>query len=240
MKTYIYGKNAANNSLSNNKTISKVFLLDSYNDKLTSRLLKEKNFAVKKMTNDELNKLVGKVNHQGIVIECEDYQYLTLEELISSLKDVQYPCIALLDQIEDPHNFGAIIRSGDALGIDGYIILDRRQVQVTSVVSHVSTGAIEYAKIARVNNLNKALETLKENGYWVVASDGNASLDYREVDYKMKTVLIIGSEGKGISQLLLKNSDFITKIPMVGHVNSFNASVAAALYFAAVYDSKHR
>ena len=152
MKTYIYGKNAANNALSNNKTISKVFLSDSYNDKLTSRLLKEKNFAVKKMTNDELNKLVGKVNHQGIVIECEDYQYLTLEELVSSLKDVQYPCIALLDQIEDPHNFGAIIRSGDALGIDGYIILDRRQVQVTSVVSHVSTGAATY-KTLNINNL---------------------------------------------------------------------------------------
>ena len=111
---------------------------------------------------------------------------------------------------------------------------------MTNTVAHVSTGAIEYAKVAKVTNLNQAINVLKERGYWIVASDGSATQSYKDIDYKMKTGVIIGSEGKGIGPLLLKNSDFVTKIPMVGHVNSFNASVAAALYFAAIYESKNK
>ena len=187
-----------------------------------------------------MDELVGKVNHQGIAVEINDYEYYELSDLLKELESKEYPCIAMLDGIEDPHNFGAIIRSGDAFGIDGYIICKNRQVGLTNTVAHVSTGAIEYAKVAKVTNLNRAIEELKEKGYWIVASDGLAKQSYRDIDYKMKTCVIIGSEGRGISESIKKNSDFLTKIPMVGHVNSLNASVAAALYFSAIQESRSK
>ena len=239
MKNYIFGKNSCRNAISHNETLKNVFLVDGFKDQEIFNALKKKKIHYDYLSSRELDKLVGKVNHQGIVIEINDYSYYELDNLIDELDAFEYPCIAILDGIEDPHNFGAILRSGDALGIDGYIIASNRQVGLTNVVGHVSTGAIEYAKVAKVTNLNHALTKLKERGFWIVASDGNASLDYRKIDYRMKTGIIIGSEGKGIGPLLLKNSDYVCKIPMVGHVNSLNASVAAALFFAAIYNSKH-
>lgn len=240
MKNYVYGKNACKNTLARNDTVSNIYLLHGFNDRTIVSLIKEKRFKVNYVSYKEMEDLVGRNNHQGIVIEINDYSYYELDDLINELNDKEYPCIAILDGIEDPHNFGAILRSGDAFGIDGYIIASNRQVGLTNTVAHISTGAIEYAKVCKVTNLNQAISKLKENGYWIVASDGNAKMSYRDVDYKMKTGVIIGSEGKGIGQLLLRNSDFVTKIDMVGHVNSLNASVAAALYFNAILESKRQ
>lgn len=239
MRNYIYGKNSCKNALVRNNTIKNIFLLDGFKDPTIYKIIKEKNFKFEYLSSKQMENLVGRNNHQGIIIEINDYTYLELNELLDLLKNKEYPTIAILDGIEDPHNFGAILRSGDAFGIDGYIIGSNRQVGLTNIVGHVSTGAIEYAKVCKVTNLNQTINTLKENGYWIVASDGLANMSYKDVDYKMKSAIIIGSEGKGIGPLLLKNSDFITKIPMVGHVNSLNASVAAALYFNAVLESKN-
>lgn len=238
MSEYIYGKNAVKNAIINNSA-KQVYLLSSFKDQGIIELIKEKGLKAKRLENSEFARLVRGGVHQGIAAQIEDYKYLTLDQLLNSVKDKEYPTIAILDGLEDPHNFGAIIRSVDALGIDGIIISSRRQVPVNATVSKVSTGAIEYVKVAMVSNLNQAVEQMKKAGYWIVATDGSAKLDYREIDYKMKTGLIIGSEGFGISQLLLKNSDFVVKIPLVGHVNSLNASVAAALCFQAVYNSKY-
>lgn len=240
MKNYIYGKNAGKNALLKNNTISKVFLQRNFKDDFILKLIKEKQLPVQYLSNAEMDNLVEKNNHQGIILETKEYAYYDFDKLIKELSNKEYPCIAILDGIEDPHNFGAILRSGDAFGIDGYIISSNRQVGLTPTVSHVSTGAIEYAKVCKVTNLNQTIAKLKENGYWIVASDGQAKMNYRDVDYKMKTAIIVGSEGKGIGPLLLKNSDFVTKIDMVGHVNSLNASVAASLYFNAVMESKKR
>lgn len=240
MKNYIYGKNAGKNALLKNNTISKVFLQRNFKDDFILKLIKEKQLPVQYLSNAEMDNLVEKNNHQGIILETKEYSYYDFDKLIKELSNKEYPCLAILDGIEDPHNFGAILRSGDAFGIDGYIISSNRQVGLTPTVSHVSTGAIEYAKVCKVTNLNQTITKLKENGYWIVASDGKATMNYRDVDYKMKTAIIIGSEGKGIGPLLLKNSDFVTKIDMVGHVNSLNASVAASLYFNAVMESKKR
>lgn len=240
MKNYVYGKNACKNTLARNDSVSNIYLSKGFNDYVINSLIKEKKFKVKFVSFQELEKMVGRNNHQGIVIEINDYSYYELDDLLMELSDKQYPCIAILDGIEDPHNFGAILRSGDAFGIDGYIIASNRQVGLTNTVAHISTGAIEYAKVCMVTNLNQAIKKLKDNGYWIVASDGKAEMSFRDVDYKMKTGIIIGSEGKGISPLLLKNSDFVTKIEMVGNVNSLNASVAAALYFNAILESKRR
>lgn len=239
MKNYVYGINTSRNALMHNQTIKNIYLLNGFKNPQIFKLIKEKNFNYTYLNSKQMEDLVGKNNHQGVIVEINDYKYYELDDLLKELENVTYPCIAILDGIEDPHNFGAILRSGDAFGIDGYIIASNRQVGLTNTVAHVSTGAIEYSKVCKVTNLNQAINKLKENGYWIVASDGNAKINYRDIDYKMKTGIIIGSEGKGIGPLLLKNSDYITKIDMVGHVNSLNASVAAALYFNAIMESKN-
>ena len=185
MRNYIYGKNSCKNALVRNNTIKNIFLLDGFKDPTIYKIIKEKKFKFEYLSSKQMENLVGRNNHQGIIIGSN------------------------------------------------------RQVGLTNIVGHVSTGAIEYAKVCKVTNLNQTINTLKENGYWIVASDGLANMSYKDVDYKMKSAIIIGSEGKGIGPLLLKNSDFITKIPIVGHVNSLNASVAAALYFNAVLESKN-
>ncbi len=240
MSRFTYGKNSAYNALENKDGIKSIYVLNNFSDERLLNVIKSKRVKLNFVNENELIKKVGRVNHQGIVIEKEDFPYLTLDELLDYCESKTYPTIVMLDQIEDPHNFGAILRSGDAFEIDGYIILSRRQVKVTETVSHCSTGADEYSKIAMVNNLSRAIDILKERGYWVVASDGYAKISYKDVDYKMKTVLIVGSEGYGISKLLLDKSDFITKIPMGGHVTSLNASVASSLYFQAIYESKRK
>lgn len=239
MKNYVYGINTSRNALMHNQTIKNIYLLNGFKNPQIYKLIKEKNFNFTYLNAKQMEDLVGKNNHQGVIVEINDYKYYELDDLLKELENVTYPCIAILDGIEDPHNFGAILRSGDAFGIDGYIIASNRQVGLTNTVAHVSTGAIEYSKVCKVTNLNQTINKLKENGYWIVASDGSAKMNYRDVDYKMKIGVIIGSEGKGIGPLLLKNSDYVTKIDMVGHVNSLNASVAAALYFNAIMESKN-
>ncbi|MBE6142512.1 MAG: 23S rRNA (guanosine(2251)-2'-O)-methyltransferase RlmB [Erysipelotrichaceae bacterium] len=239
MGNYIFGKNTVANALSHNDSIKEIYMVSSFQDERINKLIKQNRVKVIKKSSQEINALVGNVNHQGVVALCDEYKYLTLKQLISKLENKENPLIVLLDGLEDPHNLGAILRSVDAFGADGVIIGANRQVRLNATVAKVSTGAIEYVDVAMVTNLNQAIKELKEAGYWVVASDGEAKQDYREIDYNMKTVLIVGSEGFGVSQLLLKNSDFIVKIPMVGHVNSLNASVACALFLAQIYNSRN-
>lgn len=240
-KNYIYGRNAVRNAISNNNSVKKVFVDGGVQDSVINILTKNKNIPLQIVTKSSLTKLVGDVKHQGIVAEIEEYHYLPLEQLIEKNKDNPNSLIVLLDGIEDPHNLGAILRSVDAFGAQGVIIGANRQVGLNATVAKVSTGAIEYVDVTMVTNLNQTIQKLKEEGYWIVASDGEAKLDYRQVDYNnMKTVLIVGSEGFGVSKLLLKNSDYVVKIPMVGHVNSLNASVACAVFLSQIYAKRNQ
>ena len=238
-KNYIFGKNTLANALEHNSSLKYVFATSSFKDERIFSLLKKKKIPFKIVSNKEISSLVGDVNHQGIVGEVEDYKYISLEELIKKNEDNPNSLLVILDGIEDPHNFGAILRSVDAFGANGVIIGANRQVGLNSTVAKVSTGAIEYVDTCMVVNLNQTIKTLKDNGYWIVASDGEAKSDYRSIDYNTKIALIVGSEGFGVSKLLLKNSDFIVKIPMVGHVNSLNASVACALFLAQIYNKRN-
>lgn len=238
-KNYIFGKNTLANALEHNSSLKYVFATSSFKDERIFSLLKKKKIPFKIVSNKEISSLVGNVNHQGIVGEVEDYKYISLEELIKKNEDNPNSLFVILDGIEDPHNFGAILRSVDAFGANGVIIGANRQVGLNSTVAKVSTGAIEYVDTCMVVNLNQTIKTLKDNGYWIVASDGEAKSDYRSIDYNTKIALIVGSEGFGVSKLLLKNSDFIVKIPMVGHVNSLNASVACALFLAQIYNRRN-
>ena len=176
----------------------------------------------------------GSGNHQGIIVEVAPHEYSTVAEIIKSCKGKEQPLVLILDEIEDPQNFGAILRSADAFGVDGVIIKSKNQVPLNWTVAKVSTGAIEYVKVAQVPNLSNVIKELKENGFWVYAADGSGKDSYEKMNYEGAVALIVGSEGRGISQLVMKNSDFIIKIPMSGHVNSLNVSVSTGILLSRI------
>ena len=174
----------------------------------------------KYLTKDELNK-IETGNHQGIILEVDDYKY-------SSIDDLNDDIIVMLDHLEDPHNFGAIIRTCEAAGITSIIIPKDRSIKVNATVMKTSVGTLEDVNICMVTNLVNAIKKLKENGFWIIGTDMEGT-NYRKIDYQGKIAIVIGNEGKGLSRLTKENCDFIAKIPMYGKVNSLNASVAAAL-----------
>ena len=222
---YVYGKNVAKELISNNKKILKAYLSNNLIDSDIDNMLKgivEVSYLEKRA----LDKMVDG-SHQGVVLEIEDYKYLSDKDMLENLGD--NPFIVLLDHIEDPHNFGAIIRTAEAAGVDYIIIPKNRSVSVNSTVMKTSTGALDNVKIVQVTNLNQTIDKLKKHGVWIVGTDMQNSVNYDEIDYTTPTCLIIGSEGFGMSELVKKNSDFIAKIPMYGKINSLNASVAAGI-----------
>ena len=158
---------------------------------------------------------------------------------IKDIPENKQPLLLMLDGLEDPHNLGAILRTCDAVGVDGVIIGKNRSVGLNGTVAKVSTGAIHHVKVAQVTNLTRTLEDLKKKAFWVVGCELENSQDYRSVDYNMPTVLVIGSEGFGMSRLVKKSCDINVVLPMVGHVNSLNASVAASVLLYQVYNSRH-
>lgn len=230
---YIYGRLPALNCLATSK-VKQVFLQDNFSDKKLLAEIDKKGLKPIFKSLNELNKITNNGNHQGIVLEVYPHEYSSLEEIIQSAKGKKQPLVLLLDEIEDPQNFGAILRSADAFGVDGVIIKNNNQVPLNWTVAKVSTGAIEYVKVAQVSNLSNAIKVLKENGYWIYAADGSAKDSYQKVDYSGSVALIVGSEGRGISSLVMKNSDFIIKIPMSGHVNSLNVSVSTGILLSRI------
>lgn len=224
----IYGKNMVLEALRNKDKIKKVYLTKNNLDLIEK--YKQKISKIQISSIKELDMLASG-NHQGIVAEVEEYGYVSLEEVIKKHKDDKNVSLAILDGLEDPHNLGAILRSADASGIDGIIIPKNRSVQLSSTVAKVSTGAIEYVDVIQVVNLVNTIKTLKENGYWIIGLELDGSVDYRKQDYTGKIAVIVGSEGRGISKLVKENCDYLVNIPMVGHVNSLNASVSASILF---------
>lgn len=217
---YIYGKNVAKNALGKEK-IKQAFLYENFNDKeLLDKLINQK-IKIKYLKKHELDKIEN-ANHQGIILEVDDYKYSSLDEI--EKEDI----IIMLDHLEDPHNLGAIIRTCEAAGIKSIILPKDRSVKVNATAIKTSAGTIENVKIALVNNLVNTIKELKNKGYWIVGTDMEGT-DYRQIDYSGKIVIVIGNEGKGLSRLVKENCDFISSIPMKGKVNSLNASVAAAL-----------
>lgn len=219
---YIYGKNVALEVLNGNKKVDKAFVQDKFNDREIIKLLKNKKIKYTILSKHDMDRKVDGL-HQGIILNIEDYNYASIDEI---LKD--NGLIVMLDHIEDPHNFGAIIRTCEAAGVDGIIIPNDRSVCVNATVIKTSVGTTENVKIVRVTNLNNTINYLKKNGYWIIGTDMNGT-DYDKLDYKGKTCIICGNEGKGMSKLVRDNCDFIASIPMNGKVNSLNASVATAI-----------
>ena len=228
----IFGRNPVREALRAKRVIS-VSINSSFQDKETLDLIKLQKLQVKVVSNGELDNACQGV-HQGIMAITKPYEYLDLNEIIRRSKLEDVPIVVILDGINDPHNLGAILRSADVFGATGLIISKHNQVPLNATVAKTSAGAINYVPVSLVNNLNQAIDKLKENGFWVVSTDGNASINYQDLKYDFPVALVIGSEGEGVSKLILKNSDYVVKIPQSGHVNSLNASVAAGILLSRI------
>lgn len=229
---YIYGKNVAREKLSGNEEILKVYVSKKFKDQLLIDELKKRQIKIQFVDDKILNQKVDGL-HQGIVLEVEEVKTYSLDDLFVKVKNKKNPVVVMLDHLEDPHNFGAIIRTCEALGVDGIIIPNDRSVGITGTVIKTSAGAITYTMIVRVANLTNAIEKLKKNGFWIVGTDMNGT-NYTKIDYDMPVVLVIGNEGHGMSKIVRDNCDFIAEIPMSGKINSLNASVSCGIVLSEI------
>ena len=222
----VYGRNVVNEILNGKTKIYKVFLDNNYKDedilnKIDKRGLKK--FHVDK---SKLDKMCGNSTNQGIAMDIEEFNYYDIKTIEN---DDKSNFVVMLDSIEDPHNFGAIIRTCECAGVDYIIIPKNRSVSVNSTVYKTSSGALSNMKIVEVTNLHNTIKKLKDLGFWVYGSDAKGK-DYRSIDFGGKTCLIIGSEGHGLKQIVSNSCDEIISLPMKGKINSLNASVAAGIF----------
>ncbi len=231
---YVYGKNVTTELLKKNKKIYKAVIYENFNDKFIISELQKRNIPTKTMTKKEIDEF-AKGNHQGIILNIPDYKFAELDDF--KPQNDNLPFIVILDHLEDPHNFGAIIRTCEAAGVDGIIIPKDRNVDVNSTVMKTSAGALDNMKICMVTNLNNTIKELKKNGYWIVGTDMNGT-SYDEIDYNIPIALVIGNEGHGMSRLVKESCDFIASIPMNGKVNSLNASVATGIMIYEVLEKR--
>lgn len=231
----IYGKRAVKQVLKNNKKTYKAYLYHHFKDQNIILELQKRNINIEFLSKKELDK-IAKGNHQGIILDIIDYQFLSLEELLMKPKANLF--IVILDHLEDPHNLGAIIRTCEAAGVDGIIIPKDRSATVNATVMKVSSGALEYVSIYRVANINDAIRKLKERGIWIIGTDVRDSVPYTTIDYNIPLALIIGNEEKGLSRLTKKLCDINVYIPMKGKINSLNASVAAAIIIYKIIEKR--
>ena len=231
----IYGRNVAIEKLKSSDKINKIYLSNKFSDREILALIEKRNITPEVLEPRLLDKMC-KGLHQGIILEVENIKTYTFDEVIPYITK-EMPLIVILDHLEDPHNFGAIIRSSEAFGVDAIIIPSDRSVDITSTVVKVSVGTIDKMKIIKVTNLNNAIKKLKEYGYWIVGTDMEGN-NYTQIDYKTKIAIVIGNEGKGISRLVSENCDYLAKIPMKGTVNSLNASVACGIFLSEIVRSR--
>ena len=220
----VYGRNVAKDILKKGEKVEKIFLQENFNDKKIISLIENSKIVVFYKKKREIDNLCSGV-HQGILLFIPDYQYSNINTFLNKNEEK----VVILDHIEDPHNLGAIIRTCEAAGIKSVIIPKDRQVQVNATVMKTSVGTLDNVNIVQVTNLSNTIDKLKENGYWIVGTALKDSVDYRDIDYTGKIALIVGNEGTGISNLVMKKCDFIAKIPMYGETNSLNASVATGI-----------
>jgi len=220
----IFGKNSLKEALNNPKKIKKIYLSDTFKDKDILKLIKDNNIRYESISSHDLD-LMDKKN-QGVMTVVDDFEYSDLKDVLND------KIIIMLDHLEDPHNFGAIIRTAEAAGIKTIIIPKDRSVDVNATVMKTSSGALNYVNVVRVTNLNNAISILKDNGYFIYGAD-MLGTDYKSVDYASKVVLVIGNEGHGLSNIVRKSCDEIVSLPMNGNINSLNASVASGIL---IYD----
>jgi 23S rRNA (guanosine2251-2'-O)-methyltransferase len=237
----IEGRNAVIEALRSNRTIEQILVATgdvSGSINVVLALSKEKGIVVKYVDRKKLDQISQTGAHQGVVAQITPYKYYSVEDILDCAKQKEEtPFIIILDEIEDPHNFGSIIRTAEVCGAHGIIIPKRRNVGVTPVVFKSSAGAVEYTKIAKVTNLNSTIDMLKEKGIWIYGADMNGDNCF-DVNFDGPLALVIGSEGKGISKLTKEKCDALVKIPMMGKISSLNASVAGGILMYEILKQK--
>ena len=201
---------------------------------------KQKGILIKEISPQKLDYYCGGANHQGVAVMFASQEYSTPEEILAVAREKnEKPFIIVCDEIEDPHNLGAIIRTAEACGVHGIIIPKRRSASLNATVAKSASGALEYMKVARVTNIPNTIDYLKNEGVWVFGADMDGE-DYAQVDFDMPCALVIGNEGKGIGTLTAKKCDRIVSLPMVGKINSLNASVAAGVLMYEVLQKRRK
>ncbi len=229
----VEGRNAVIELLKSDRTVNKIMVArgdrqGSINEIL--KLAKQNRIIVTEVDRNKLDTLSETKHHQGVIAFVAPIEYKDVDYILNVAKERgEEPFILIADEIEDPHNLGALIRSAEVAGCHGVIIPKRRAVAVTEVVSKVSVGATEYMPIARVNNINDTIRELKDKGVWIVGTDGSADTIYYKQDLTGPIAIVVGSEGRGMNKLTMKNCDFLVKIPMMGKITSLNASVSGGV-----------
>jgi len=236
---YIVGKNPVLEVLRSGRSVNKIWIAEGSLKGTMNQVMgmaKEAKIQVQLVPKKKLDQVAEGEAHQGVVAFVAAHAYAEVEDILQAAKEKnEEPFILILDEIEDPHNLGSILRTADAVGAHGVIIPKRRAVGLTSTVAKSSAGAMEYVPVARVTNIARTMEELKEKGIWMVGTDASGTQDFRQGRYDMGIGLVIGSEGKGMSRLVKETCDFTVRLPMVGQVTSLNASVAAALLMFEVH-----
>ena len=208
--------------------VYKLYINEAFANERIIKLAKEKNVPIIRIKKNEFIKKFGS-NNQGCIGEAKEYKIYSLEQLLESCKDQKNPVLVLLDELSDPHNLGAILRSCDVFGVSGVIYKKRNSVSLNSTVATTSAGAIDYVKCCEVTNLSQTIDSLKNSKFWIAGLDGEARDDLKSLPNDCPLALVVGSEGHGISRLVREKCDYMVKIPMHGHVSCLNASVSCAI-----------
>ena len=243
MEDQVEGRNSVTELLKSGKDITKLYVQKgekhgSINEII--KLAKQNKVVITELDRAKLDQMSESHNHQGVIAIVPPYEYCDVDEILEYAKSKnESPFILILDGIEDPHNLGSIIRTAECSGVHGIIIPKRRSVQVNATVNKTSAGAAQYVKVARVNNLTETIKYLKENDVWIYGTDIEGKCYYNEQKYNGGVAIVIGSEGFGMSRLVKENCDFLVKIPMVGKINSLNASVSAGILMYEVFNQRN-
>lgn len=232
MENKIEGRNAVLEALRAGKPIDKLYVLDGCPDGPVRTIIREAkkgDTIINYVKKERLDQLSETGHHQGVIAMAASYEYATVEDILEKAREKgEAPFIFVLDNIEDPHNLGAMIRTANLAGAHGVIIPKRRAVGLTPTVARTSAGAINYTPVAKVTNLKQTMEQLKKEGMWFVCADMDGT-PYYQIDLKGPMGLVIGNEGEGVSRLIKETCDFVASIPMKGDIDSLNASVAAGV-----------
>ena len=235
MGDIIYGKRPIIEAFRSGTTVKKVYIFENMKGKdeflmEIKDLSYNKILSLKEVSKKELQIISKTQKHGGVVAEVKEKQYVRIEDILSFAKEKnEEPLLLILNRIEDPQNLGAVLRSAEGAGVHGIILPKRRSAKVNPTVVKTSAGAVYHLLISLVSNISQAVSKLKDNGIWIIGSDSSADKMYYEVDFRLPTAIIIGSEGRGIQNLIKKKCDFIVKIPMLGKIQSLNASASAGI-----------
>lgn len=229
----VVGRNAVTEALKSGRAVNRLLVAEGDGQgsiREIVRLARESGAVVETVARSKIEAVARGFRHQGVLAYTSPVDYMPLDELLEAARaKSDAPFLILLDELEDPHNLGAILRTADAVGVDGVLIPRRRSCPLSATVAKTSAGAVEYVPVARIGNIAQTIKALKDEGFWIIGADMDGTADYFDADLTGATVLVVGSEGRGISRIVRDNCDILVRIPMLGKINSLNVSVAGAV-----------